>query len=118
MVYDVCVYGRIYAFANTAMVFRSQPHTHMIGIAPSGRATCRKCKGRVSKGSVRIATTAFVRPGRSTVFVRHPECVDDVFATALLAVYGTTARVRVGKDVGEVDASHVRKLIESRVADP
>ena len=53
-----------------------------------------------------------------TVFVRHPECVDDVFATALLAVYGTTARVRVGKDVGEVDALHVRKLIESRIADP
>ena len=54
--------------------FRSQPNTHEICIAPSGRAKCRKCKGMVAKGSVRIATTAFVRPGRATMFVRHACC--------------------------------------------
>ena len=96
------------------MTFRSQPHTHIIDLAPSGRAKCRRCKGLVSKGSVRLATTVFIRPGRATVFVRHVECVDAAFATGLLAMYGSAARVRVGKGVGDADAAHARELIEQR----
>ena len=92
--------------------FRAQPNTHEISIAPSGRAKCRTCKGMVAKGSVRIATTAFVRPGRATVFVRHACCVDDSFARAVLAVYGSAARVKAASGVSEMEASRVRESIE------
>ena len=98
--------------------FRSQPNTHEICIAPSGRAKCRKCKGMVAKGSVRIATTAFVRPGRATMFVRHACCVDGSFARAVLAVYGSAARVKATSGVSEKEASRVRAAIEQEAVMP
>ena len=99
-------------------VFRSQPNTHEMSIAPSGRAKCRKCKGMIAKGSVRIATTAFVRPGRATVFVRHACCVDGSFARSVLSVYGSAARVKATSGVSEAEALLVRAAIEREAAMP
>ena len=95
------------------MPFRTRPNVHTIDIAPTGRATCRKCKKKVEKGSVRIASTVFVCPGRSTVLVRHAGCVDAAFAKSLLAVYGRAERVLAGEGVGDADAERVWELIEA-----
>ena len=96
------------------MPFHTRKSVHTIDIAPTGRARCRKCKGIVGKGSVRIASTVFVRPGRSTVLVRHAECVDPAFARGVLAVYGRAERVLAGEGVGDADADRVRELIDAR----
>ena len=95
------------------MPFHTRKSVHTIDIAPTGRARCRKCKGIVGKGSVRIASTVFVCPGRSTVLVRHGGCVDAAFAKSLLAVYGRAERVLAGEGVGDTDAERVRELIEA-----
>ena len=78
------------------MGFRARPSTHRISLAPTNRARCRKCRRLLAKGQPRIATTAYVMPGRATVFIRcAPECIDSNFATAALSVYKTAERVPI-----------------------
>ena len=60
-------------------------------------------------GSVRITTTAFVRPGRSTCFARYaPTWVDGAFAAAVLTVYTSAERVPVDPRVHPAVAAEVR----------
>ena len=96
------------------MPFHTRKSVHTIDVAPTGRARCRKCKGIVEKGSVRIASTVFVCPGRYTVLVRHGECVDAGFARGVLSVYGSARRLLAGMGVGDVDAERVRMRIEEQ----
>ena len=73
------------------MTFRTRPSTYRIDEAPTSRAKCRKCKRTLAKGDPRVTTTAFVMPGRSTVFARcAPCCIDKKFAAAVLSVYKRT----------------------------
>ena len=72
--------------------FKTRPSTYRIGIAPTGRARCRKCKRLVKKGEVRVSITAFVRPNRSTCFARCVACIDTSFARMVLSVYRTGHR--------------------------
>ena len=58
-----------------------------------GRARCRGCKRLIAKGETRIVITAFVLPGRATVFSRCGRCLGTRFATAVLDVCGTADRV-------------------------
>ena len=87
---------------------------HSISVAPTGRARCRKCKGLVGKGSVRLVTWALVceRPRRSTAFVRHVGCVNRAFAAAILRSHGGTAlNVPVIGDVSVEDVDRVREML-------
>ena len=90
-----------------AMPFRARPHEFSIGLAPSGRARCRQCRGLVGKGELRVVTRAFVRPGRARDFVRHATCVTAALAEAMLAAYGSMERVPVS---AEVDAAALGEL--------
>ena len=62
-----------------------------------------------------MATTAFVRPGRSTLLYRcaRPACIDAAFASAVLAVYCTAERVPVAQGVSDEDAARVRVTLEN-----
>jgi hypothetical protein len=105
------------------MTFKARPNVHAIDLAPTGRARCRECRQLVPEGRVRVATTAFIRPGRSTRFVRcgTAACLSPAFATAVLAVYRDAGRISASPDVPLEVASAVRLAItaaarvESRV---
>ena len=75
--------------------FKTRPPTFSIGLAPTGRARCRGCKGLVGKGETRLVTHAFVRPGRSRDFVRHVGCVSVELMRAVLAAHGSVEQVPV-----------------------
>ena len=91
------------------MPFRSRPSTYRIDLAPTNRAKCRKCKRILAKGDPRITTTAFVMPGRSTVFIRcAPGCIDAAFSAAVLSVYKGAERVPVDPAVACDVAERVR----------
>src|SRR5687768_5015152 len=57
----------------------------VVDYAPSNRATCRKCKERIVKGSLRIGKTApnfFSSHGSLTTQFFHPEHLMDSFKRA------------------------------------
>ena len=93
------------------MTFKTRPSTYRLSLAPTGRAHCRGCKRRVDKGELRFTITAFVRPGRSTCLVRCCKCIDAKFARAVLAVYGTAARVPADACVATAAADGVRAAL-------
>ena len=95
------------------MSFFARPSTHRISTAPSGRARCRKCRRTIAKGTVRIETCAFVRPGRAVTMFRCGTCVDAQFAASLLSVYKRAERVPVDASVSEADLEGVRSQLNS-----
>ena len=97
------------------LAMKARPPTHSISLAPTRRARCRKCKGRVERGEARVVTHAPVRPNRTTHFVRHVMCVDAAFAAAMLAIHGTVERIPVASDVG-TRAAEVRAAIAASVS--
>ena len=101
--------------AACSMPFSTRPSTYRIEAAPTGRARCRRCKQCLPKGELRMAITAFVRPGRSTRLYRcaRPACIDAAFASAVLAVYCTASRVPAAQGVSDEDAARVRVTLEN-----
>ena len=96
------------------MPFSTRPSTYRIELAATGRASCRRCRRAVGKGEVRIAITAFVRPGRSTLLYRcaQPACLADAaFARAVLATYKTPDAVPATTGVDPRDAQRVRAML-------
>ena len=94
------------------MTFKAKPSVYKIDVAPTSRARCRgPCKQSISKGELRIAITAFVRPNRSTQLVRCCRCIDKRFATVVLDVYGSVDRVPSSQGVLDEDATRVRSGI-------
>ena len=61
-----------------------------------------------------METSAFVRPGRRTVFMTHVHCVSAAVARAVLGVYGAAERVPAAAEVGTERASEARTLLEQR----
>ena len=100
------------------MAFKAQRSTYRLSLAPTGRAHCRVCKGRVNKGELRLETSAFVRPGRRTVLVRHARetCVSVAVARDVLAVYGSVERVPVGVGVDPAAEAEAREMLLRRGA--
>ena len=90
------------------MGFKTRPSTYRIGIAPTGRARCRSCKRLIGKGESRLVISAFVRPGRVTVFSRCCGCIDTRLAAALLGVYGTADRVPREPGLADDELTRVR----------
>ena len=95
------------------MTFSTRPSTYRIEAAATGRARCRRCKQCIRKGELRVAITAFVRPGRSTLLYRcaRAECLDAAFARAVLAVYKTPGAVPAAEGVDAHDAQRVRSML-------
>ena len=97
------------------MVFKARPSVYRIDTAPTSRARCRgPCKQTIRKGELRIAVTAFVRPNRSTQFVRCCHCIDSRFARAVLDVYGSADRVPVAHGVSEEDTARVHAALNAQ----
>ena len=98
--------------------FKAQPSRFRLSLAPTGRACCRGCKGRVAQGELRLETHAFVRPGHRTVFVHHARaaCVSVALARNVLAVYGSMERVPVGAGVDPVVAAETGEMMLQRGA--
>ena len=98
------------------MAFKAQPSTYRLSLAPTGRARCRGCKGQVGKGELRLETSAFVRPGRRTVFVHHARatCVSVALARDVLSVYGSMERVPVGAGVDRAVAAEACETVLHR----
>ena len=95
--------------------FKARCSTYRIEPAPTGRARCRRCKQSLLKGELRVAISAFVRPGRRTLLYRcaRPACVDVGFARTVLAVYDTADRVPASQVVSDEDAAQVRAILEN-----
>ena len=72
----------------------------------------------MAKGELRLETSAFVRPGRRTVFVRHARstCVSVAMARDVVAVYGSVERVPVGADVDSAMLAEVHEMLLKRAA--
>ena len=88
--------------------FRAQPSVYKLSVAPTGRARCRVCEGRVEKGTLRLEECAFVMPGRRTVFVTHASCVTAAIARGTVRVYGSAERIPVGAGVDVESVCEVR----------
>ena len=100
--------------AATRMPFAARPSTYRIELAPTGRARCRRCRRAVGKGELRLAITAFVCPGRSTLLYRcaQPACLADAaFARAVLATYRAPGAVPAADGVEPRDAQRVRDML-------
>ena len=95
------------------MPFSTRSSTYRIELAPTGRARCRRCKQRVPRGELRVAITAFVRPGRSSLLYRcaRAACLDAAFARAVLATYKTPGAVPAAEGVDAHDAQRVRSML-------
>ena len=95
------------------MPFKARPHTHRVEASPTGRARCRRCKARLEKGATRVATRAFVMPGRSTVFVRCLRCValDRSFRDAARDAHGDVESVPCAPSVSAVEAALARAAL-------
>ena len=95
------------------MTFRTRPHTHRVEASPTGRARCRRCKTRLEKGATRVATRAFVMPGRATTFVRCLPCValDRPFRDAVRGVCGGVESVPCDPGVSAAEADRARAAL-------
>ena len=95
------------------MSFKSRDNRFLIEEASSGRARCRRCKQPIPNGALRLRIVAFVCPGRSTAFFRC--CLDAKLAAAVLAVYGSAARVPCAPTVDAARADQMRNALSLAV---
>jgi hypothetical protein len=99
--------------------FKARPSAHSIELAPSSRARCRRCAQPIAAGTIRLRTTASVKPGRSTAFFRHatPACITPAFALAVVEAHGGAARVPVGRSRENSSSTSSGALVDARDAD-
>ena len=95
--------------------FKTQRSTFSLDAAPTSRARCRGCKGVIGKGEARLVTHAFVRPGRTTRFVRHVRCVSVELAREVLAVHRSAECVPAGRGLDKGCADEARAWISKLV---
>ena len=90
---------------------KTKESSYHIGIAPTSRARCRRCKCQVQKGSARIVTTAFVQHGHTVRFTRCIACIDAPLAAAVVRVYGISTCIPSTLDVDSDTADAIRATI-------
>ena len=98
------------------MTFKSRTNQYLIENATSSRARCRRCKQPIPNGALRLRIVAFVCPGRSTAFFRC--CLDAKLAAAVLAVYGSAARVPCAPTVDAARADQMRNALSLAAREP
>jgi hypothetical protein len=98
------------------MTFRARPHKFSYGLAPTGRARCRGCKGTIGKGELRLVTRVFIMPGRSRDLVRHAGCMTAALAKAMIAAHGSLERVPASADVDAAALAELRSSMSQLIA--
>ena len=84
---------------------QSQYH---LGVAPTSRAKCRRCRRAVPKGAVRLVVTAFVTRSATARFSRCLACLDAPLAAAVKAACGGTDRLLATPGVDPAAAEAIR----------
>ena len=64
-----------------------------LGIAPTSRGKCKRCRSVVPKGAVRLVVTAFVTRSATARFSRCLACLDAPLAAAVSTACGGTERL-------------------------
>ena len=90
---------------------KAKPSTFHIGVAPTSRARCRKCKLQVPKGCPRIITTAHVKYKHTVRFTRCVLCIDTKLAAAIISAYGSATRIPFTPDVDPDRVQEIRATI-------
>lgn len=91
--------------------FQARSHRYSIDIAPTARARCRGCRKPIAKGLPRLVICAFVRPHRSTRFVRHIGCIGEKLAADVARAHGSMERVPLDGGMGSEAAARVRATL-------
>jgi hypothetical protein len=79
-----------------------------LGIAPTSRARCKRCRSVVPKGAVRLVVTAFVTRGHTVRFSRCLRCFDTPLAAAVSTACGSVSNLMAAPEVDPVVAEGVR----------
>ena len=79
-----------------------------LGIAPTSRGKCKRCRSVVPKGAVRLVVTAFVTRGHTTRFSRCLRCLDAPLAAAVSTACGGPERLLATPEVEPTAAEAVR----------
>ena len=79
-----------------------------LGIAPTSRAKCKRCRSALVKGSVRMVATVFVARGHTARFSRCLACLDAPLAAAVKAACGGTDRLMAAPEVDPAVVEGVR----------
>ena len=83
----------------SVLYYRRESSSYHLGIAPTSRAKCKRCRSVVPKGAVRLVVTAFVTTGHTTRFSRCIACLDSSMAAAVSTACGGTERLLATPDV-------------------
>eukprot|EP00966_Prymnesium_polylepis_P134964 3119082-Prymnesium_polylepis.1 len=84
---------------------QSQYH---LGVAPTSRAKCKRCRSALVKGSVRLVATVFVARGHTARFSRCLACLDAPLAAAVKTACGGTERLIAAPGVDHAVSEGVR----------
>ena len=87
---------------------KGKPSQYHLGVAPTSRAKCKRCRSVVSKGAVRLVVTAFVTRGHTARFSRCLACLDAPLAAAVKAACGGTDRLIAAPEVDPAVVEGVR----------
>ena len=87
---------------------KGKPSQYHLGVAPTSRAKCKRCRSVVSKGAVRLVVTAFVTRSATARFSRCLACLDAPLAAAVKAACGGTDRLLAAPEVEPTAAEAVR----------
>ena len=79
-----------------------------LGIAPTSRGKCKRCRSVVPKGAVRLVVTAFVTRSATARFSRCLACLDAPLAAAVKAC-GGTERLLATPEVDPAVVERVRR---------
>lgn len=69
----------------------------------------------IEKGTVRVVTHAFVKPGRAHDFACHAGCATPALVGAMLKAYGRVRRVPVAKSISTDERERVFLQLECTV---
>ena len=87
---------------------KGKPSQYHLGVAPTSRAKCKRCRSVVSKGAVRLVVTAFVTRGHTARFSRCLRCFDAPLAAAVSTACGGTERLLATPGVDPATAEAIR----------
>ena len=94
---------------------KSKPSQYHLGVAPTSRAKCKRCRSALVKGAARLVVTAFVARGQTARFSRCLACLDAPLAAAVSTACGGTERLVAAPDVDPAVAEGVRPLARRAV---
>ena len=97
------------------MAFKTRPHRYSFSLSPGNRACCRGCNAVVKRGTLRLVTHAFVKPGLATQLVRHAkwDCIGKALADDVRRASKTQGRLTVHSDLGWAGVEEACRILQS-----